>query len=40
MSDTPTSTEAETTSAYRAQPAAPAPIAPREMGLVMKEQDL
>ncbi len=47
MSDTPAPIEAETPSAYRAQPAAPAAArasskggAPGEMGLVMKEQDL
>ncbi|MEZ4330253.1 MAG: 30S ribosomal protein S2 [Myxococcota bacterium] len=39
MSETPAPTEAETTSAYRAQPATPAP-SPREMGAVMKEQEL
>ena len=37
MSDTPAPIEAETPSAYRAQPAAPARAsAPGEMGLVMK----
>jgi small subunit ribosomal protein S2 len=41
MSDTPAPVEAEIPSAYRAQPAAPAPRASAsEMGLVMKEQEL
>ena len=42
MSDTPAPMEAETPSAYRAQPApsGPAARAPGEMGLVMKEQEL
>ena len=44
MSDTPAPVEVETPSAYRAQPAArgssPGGMAPGEMGVVMKEQDL